>query len=162
VLRGEEDAGRWELLGAGAFTSSSLTYAVLLGVALMIFVPPAAGLLGMLLAAPYSHLGVSGAVLMMLGQVLCALAFAGSGAVASQLFAPRSRATLVSCGFLALAYLIRLLADSEPRLESLRWASPIGWLEQARIYDRNRVAILLLFVWWIALCTAVTLWLAAR
>jgi ABC-2 type transport system permease protein len=63
---------------------------------------------------------------------------------------------------LALAYLIRLLGDSEPRLESLRWASPIGWLEQARIYDRNRVAVFFLFVVWIAVCVGVTLWLAAR
>jgi ABC-2 type transport system permease protein len=162
LLRGEEDSGRWEVLGAGAFTTSSLTCAVLVGVAIIVLLPPAAGLLGMLLAAPYAHVGVSGAILMMLGQILCAMAFAAVAAVASQLFAPRSRATLVSCGFLALAYLIRLLADSEPRLESLRWASPIGWLEQARIYDRNRVGVFLLFVAWIALCVGVTLWLAAR
>jgi ABC-2 type transport system permease protein len=162
VLRGEEDSGRWELLGSGAFTYSSLTSAVLVGIALVVLMPPAAGLLGMLLAAPYAHVGVAGAIWMMLGQALCAMAFAAAAAVASQLFAPRSRATLASCGFLALAYLIRLIADSEPRLESLRWASPIGWLEQARIYDRNRVAVFLLFAVFITMCVGAALWMAAR
>src|SRR4030095_2524756 len=45
---------------------------------------------------------------------------------------PRPPANLIGAAVLAGSYLIRMAADSDPGLAWLRWASPLGWIEELR------------------------------
>jgi ABC-2 type transport system permease protein len=64
--------------------------------------------------------------------VAAAAMFMGVGMLVSQLFATRHDANLAGAGVLAGSYLIRMVADSDPALTWLRWASPLGWIEELR------------------------------
>jgi ABC-2 type transport system permease protein len=58
--------------------------------------------------------------------------FMAVGLLAGQLAATRRGANLIGAGVLAASYLIRMAADSDGRLGWLRWASPLGWIEELR------------------------------
>ncbi len=162
LLRGEEDAGRLETLAVAPVTRRATTRAILLAIAAAAAIPFAGGVLGAALTASSAHVDVGDAVWLMLGLTACGLALASFGALASQCFAPRSRATLAGGVLLAAAYLVRMIADAEPRVGWLRWASPIGWFEEMHVAAGTRPAVLLLFVVWIALCGGAAIALAGR
>jgi len=70
---------------------------------------------------------------------------AGFAAVTAQLFDLRRRAVGAAAGLLALAYLLRMVANAADRFGWLRWATPYGWMDNLRAYgDPNPVALLLL------------------
>src|ERR1051326_7117915 len=58
--------------------------------------------------------------------------FLAIGALASQLAANSSQATLLGSAVLGLSFVIRLIADATSGLGWLRWLSPLGWLEELR------------------------------
>ena len=134
LLRGEEDSGRWELLLSGHTTRvrAARQVAVALGVGLFALWLPTA-LLTVAGGSPAKvSIGPSAAVFFATAMVASAAMFMAVGMVVSQLAATRHDANVIGAGVLAAAYLVRMVADSDPALSWLRWASPLGWIEELR------------------------------
>ena len=55
--------------------------------------------------------------------------FLAIGALTSQLGSTRRQANALAAAVFGVAYLIRMVADGGTGLEWLRWASPLGWVE---------------------------------
>lgn len=130
VTRGEEDAGRWDLLLAGrtglpAIVSRHLTVFV----AADLLAGAAAA--GALVAAGTA---VSGAVMYGLGLALVGIVFAGTGAVAAQLLSSRGAAVGASAAVLGLALLVRTVGDGVEALAWARWTTPFGLTALTRPY----------------------------
>ena len=70
--------------------------------------------------------------------------FAGLGALAGQLVATRRLAFRLGLGALVAMLLVRLVADTASGLDWLRWATPLGWVEEMRSFAGPRPAVLLL------------------
>ena len=134
LLRGEEDAGRFELLLAGRTTRGRAARQVVAGLGAGLAVLWL--LTGVLAAAggrPASvGIGVGPALFYATAVAAFVAIFMAVGVLASQLAASRHDANLLGAAVLAGAYLIRMAADSDPRIGWLRWASPIGWVEEMR------------------------------
>jgi len=132
MLRGEEDAGRWELLVAGRSTPARATASTLAGIFAGTCV---LWLVGGVIAAVVGHsakVGIAAgpALYFTLTVVSPAFMFTALGAVTSQLASTRRRAAGYAGVLLGCAYGVRLVADSSSRLAWMRWVSPLGWVEQ--------------------------------
>lgn len=153
ALRAEEDAGRAEVVLAGALTRTAYVDAALVAVAgqcVVLLVAEAVGLVaGGLPVGPSAFLALEGAVV--------AALFAAAGALVCQ-FAPTRRGALaLATGAVGVAWLARMVADTWHAGGWLRWTTPLGWAEAARPFAGPR--------WWpVALVAgaAVPLALAAR
>lgn len=142
VLRGEEDLGRADTVRAGAVTGPQVeaaTLAALSGAVLLVAYLVFAGLLA-------SRLAVAGSALLAAAVGLSGLLFVAVAAVASELFAPRRRATQVAVTSLGVCFAIRVVADGTRGLTWLRWCTPLGWAEETHPFTGNVVWPLLLLV----------------
>ncbi|HXJ63829.1 MAG TPA: hypothetical protein VNN79_08755 [Actinomycetota bacterium] len=140
LTRGEEDAGRWELFLAGWTTrgNAARQAAAGLGAGLVAVWVPTALLTAIVGALPKVGIGV-GAALFYATAVAAAVAmFMAIGLVVGQLAATRHQANLIGAAVLAGSYLVRMVADSDAGLGWLRWASPLGWIEQLRPLTGSR------------------------
>ncbi|HEV7189129.1 MAG TPA: hypothetical protein VGN28_14650 [Blastococcus sp.] len=131
LMRGEEDAGRWELLLSGRTARRSATVQVLAGLAvgfLALWVPIAAFTVA---AGRRADVGfpVSASLFYATAATAGAAMFMAVGALTSQLGSTRRQANALAAGVFGVAYLIRMVADAGTGLEWLRWASPLGWVE---------------------------------
>ena len=164
LLRGEEDAGRWELLLAGQTTPRAAAGKALLGLGC------GAGALWALTAAitvvvgRSSKVGISpeGALFLSLAVVAGAAMFLAVGALASQLAPTRRQASAYAGAVLALSYALRMVADSGTGLGWLRWVSPLGWVEELQPLTAPRPLALLPMAGLLAVACWLTLYLANR
>jgi len=131
LLRGEEEAGRTELVRAGAVTAldvaafaAAATFAGSLLMAL-------GSMFGMLIAG----LALDGSILTSLSVVSGAWVFASLGVVCSQLLPTRRAAALTAGAMVVLAFLVRAIADARAGAQWLRWATPFGWSERVNAFD---------------------------
>jgi ABC-2 type transport system permease protein len=140
VLRGEEDAGRWELFLSGRTTRGQAAAQAVIGLgaglaalwAVTFTLTAATGRL------PEVNIG-AGASLFLVSALLSAAAmFMAVGLFVSEIAATRRDANLIGAAVLAGSYLVRMVADSDPSIAWLRWASPIGWIEQAQPLTGSR------------------------
>lgn len=146
VLRGEEDAGRWQLQLAGATRPGRATAATLagLGAALAVVLALTAALA--LLTARDPALGMPAGTTLLYALTLTSVpaVFAGVGALASQLARTRRTATglgLAGCG---VAFVLRMVADAGEQTRWVAWLTPFGWAELVRPYTRDDPRPLLL------------------
>jgi ABC-2 type transport system permease protein len=140
AFRAEEDAGRTELVLAGSVSRLSAYAGAMIGIAAGLTVLWAATLAGSLLA----QLPAGGSAYLALAPVSAALVFVGIGAVASQ-FAPTRRLALELGGVIvALAFLLRVVADTSAGAGWLRWVTPLGWAEELRPFTGAQPLVLLL------------------
>ena len=143
--RTEEEAGRTELVGAGAVgRRAPLTAAVLLavGTVLVSSVLAALSLIG-------SGLGSRGSLAFGLAWATVGLTFTGVAAVAAQLTTTTRGAGAWAFGALGVSYLLRAVGDTASGPVSwLTWLSPLGWAEKIEVFgdDRFVVAVLPLVV----------------
>jgi ABC-2 type transport system permease protein len=162
LMRGEEEAGRYDLLLAGQTTRRHAGGQALAGLG--------AGLLALFVLTALGAIvtGRSPSVGFSLGQCLyfsvtlvaAAAMFLAIGALASQLARTRRRAAAIAGVVFGMAYALRMVADTNQGLHWLLWLSPLGWVEETRpLTDPNSVALLPVLVLLIAV-TAVTLHLA--
>ena len=134
LLRGEEEAGRWQLVLAGrtnAARATVATLAALLAAVGVLFVSTA----GMMaLAGLKQGVGTSlvDALVLGLSATVAPLVFVAVGAVASQLAQTRRLANGLSMGVLGVSFVVRMIADSGPGTRWLLWATPLGWAELVR------------------------------
>ena len=107
-------------------------------------------------------IGPGGAIFLALAVVAAAAMFLAVGAFASQLAATRRQASAYAGGFLAVAYALRMVADSGTGLGWLRWASPLGWVEELHPLTGASPLALLPMVGLISVLSYFTLRLAGR
>ncbi len=132
LLRREEDTGRWELLLAGRTTRGRATAQAIAGLAVGWSVLWALSAAATVAAGSRATVGfsTSGSLLYATAATSSAAMFLAIGALSSQLAATRRQASGLAALVLATAYLIRLIADSVEGAGWLRWASPLGWIEE--------------------------------
>ncbi len=140
ALRGEEDARRAETVLALPVSRASLLAAALGAITVQ-----AAALIALVFAglvAAALPAGPSAFLALAVGSVIPV--FVGVGALASQLMDTRRRAMELSAGAIALAFAVRVVADTVTGAARLRWLSPLGWVEQLRAFAQPAPWVLVL------------------
>ena len=144
LMRGEEDAGRWELLLSGRTARRSATVQALAGLAVgyvALWMPIAAFTVA---AGQRPDVGfpVSAALFYATAATASAAMFLAIGAVTSQLGSTRRQANSLATAVFGGAYMVRMVADGGTGLAWLRWASPLGWVENlAPLTGSNPLAL---------------------
>jgi ABC-2 type transport system permease protein len=156
VTRGEEEAGRAELLLAGRVRLTSLVrqaLAVLLAAGAVV---GAAVALGMLLA------GTDPAGALLFGASVGGTAMTGAalGVLAGQLLDERRAASGLAVAVLLGGLLSRMAADGVPALAWLHWLSPFGLAGRVAPYAADRAAPLLVLAVLVAVPATAALVLA--
>ncbi|HET8527165.1 MAG TPA: ABC transporter permease subunit [Actinomycetota bacterium] len=133
-LRGEEDAGRWELFLSGRTTRARAAVQAVIGLGVGL---AAAWVLTFVFTAGAGaradvNIGVGASAFFVTALLSAAAMFMAIGVFLGELAATRRDANLIGGAVLAGSYLVRMVADSDPGLASLRWASPLGWIEELR------------------------------
>ena len=134
LLRGEEDAGRWELLLAGQTTPATGRRPGARrprrrpG-------PPVRAITALITVvvgrSSKVHIGARRDGLLRARRSCRAPPmFLAVGALASQLAATRRQAAGYAGAALGVSYALRMVADSGTGLAWLRWATPLGWVEE--------------------------------
>jgi ABC-2 type transport system permease protein len=139
ALRGEEDAGREELVLAGVVSRKGVFLAAVAAIA-------SAGailLLAIFVALVAGRLPTGGSLWLALATMSPAAVFAGAGAVASQLASSRRLALQLGIGSLLVAFGLRVIADVGD-VGWLRWTTPLGWAEEVRAFAGVRPLVLVL------------------
>lgn len=164
LLRGEEDAGRWEILLSGQTTKRRAAAQALVGLGRSVAVMFAATALLTVGAGrmPAAHFSLVGSLLFSIALVSGAAMFVAIGALTSQLSATRGQARMLGGAVLGVAFLIRMIADSSTGLGWLRWFSPIGWLEELHALRDTQPIALVPIAALIASCSFLAVSLAGR
>jgi ABC-2 type transport system permease protein len=130
-FRGEEDAGRWEILVTGPTTArlaaANALAGLLAGTVLLFAI--AAALFVVAGADKVVNIAPGPMVLMAFVVALGCGMFAAIGALMSQLVPSRGRAAGLAAGVLGISFLLRSMGD----ITSATWLlniTPLGWLEQ--------------------------------
>jgi ABC-2 type transport system permease protein len=153
ALRAEEDAGRHELVLSGAVGRGTLFASALAGIAAGAAIVWLALLGGILIG----RAGVGPSVFLSIALVSPLPVFVGVGALAGQVAPTRRMATGMAGAALAVALLLRMVADTSSA-GWLRWATPLGWAEELRPFGGARPVVLVLP----GLATAALLVVSAR
>jgi ABC-2 type transport system permease protein len=164
LLRGEEDAGRWELLVAGRTTRRGAAAQGLagLGVGLAVLLGVTASIVVVVGRSPKVHQTAGASAFLAVALVGGAALFVVVGALCAQLAATRRQAATYAAGVLGASYALRLVADSGIGLAWLRWMSPLGWVEELQpLTDPHPVALVPIGVFMIV-GAAATVLLAGR
>ncbi len=133
LTRGEEDAGRAELVLSRPLTARAALAANLLAMAVAALGVGAFGALPLLvLGEP-----VGGALAWALGLSLFTAVAVTLGALAAQVFAPRRSATAAGLAVVAAAFLLRAVANSAGSRGWLSTLTPFGWLDRLHVYGGN-------------------------
>ena len=137
--RGDEEAGRLELIGSArvgrqAPLASAIGVAALANVVLIVVLS---------LVLPPLGLPEAGSVALSLAIGTCGLAFTGISAVAAQLTAGARSARGLAIGVLGVAFLARAVGDAAGAGGPawLTWVLPLGWTEMLRPFAGER--------WWV-------------
>ena len=140
ALRTEEDSGRAELVLASTVGRREALLAALGAIAAGAAALWAALFAGLVAA----RLPVGGSAYLALAIITCAVVFAGVGALASQLAPTRRIALELGAAALAIALLLRMVADTASGLDWLRWLTPLGWSEELRAFTGTHAGVLAL------------------
>ena len=164
LLRGEEDAGRWELYLSGHTTrgAAAAAAAIGLGVGIVALWVPTAAIAAAAGASAKVGIGVGAAFYLAAAASAAAAMFMAVGMLLGQLSANRHEANLIGAAVLAGAYLIRMVADSAPELGWLRWASPFGWIEELRPLTGSHPLAFVPIAAWVGVLVATAIAVAAR
>jgi ABC-2 type transport system permease protein len=139
LTRGEEQAGRWDLVLAGRTSPPAILTRVLLVLAAEVLIVGAAVGAALVLTGT----DPSGSVLHAAGVAGVGVGFAALGGCAAQVLPSRAAATGASVAVLAAGLLARMVADGVEALSWLRWSSPFGLLAETRPYAGDDPAPLL-------------------
>jgi ABC-2 type transport system permease protein len=140
AMRTEEDSGRTELVLAGPVGRRTVLASSLLVIAAGIAVLWLAEFAGLMLAG----LPAGASAYLALATASVALVFAGVGALISQLAPTRRGALQSGLAVFAIAFLLRVIADTSGGGQWLRWATPLGWAEELRPFTGAQPLVLLL------------------
>ncbi len=141
LLRGEEDAGRWQLVLAGNTRAARATAATLVGLGAAIGVVATAVSIFTWLAGRDGDIGfgVGDSTVYAASLAVPAVVFAAVGAVTAQLGKTRRVAAGMGVAVLAVSFVLRMIADSGSGTRWLAWTTPFGWSEHVHPFTRNDV-----------------------
>jgi polyether ionophore transport system permease protein len=163
TFRGEEDAGRTELLLAGQTTATRAATNTLvgLGASLVVFYGLFAS--AAILIGKDHNVGFSphAALFFALAASLGAILFAAIGALASQLMPTRARAASLSAAVFGVFFLIRGIADATNTAWLVNF-SPLGWIEKLQPLYNSQPIWLVPIVGLIVVLLAATIFFASR
>ncbi|MGX6607047.1 ABC transporter permease [Micromonosporaceae bacterium Da 78-11] len=142
ITRGEEDAGRWDVLLAGRVP---LRTVVARHLAAVMIVPVVAGG-AVTLVLVLSGTAPAGAAVHGAGLGVLGLFFVAVAGLAAQVFPARAAATGAAVAVLGAGLLTRMIGDGLTELGWLRWLSPFGLLGLSGPYAYNRVLPLLVLL----------------
>lgn len=134
VTRGEEEAGRWDLLLAGRLRVAVLVRAHLGVLLVATALPGVAAAAGLLVA------GTRAPGALLFGAVIAGTGMAGAalGCVGAQLLAERRAASGFAVAVVLAALLVRMVGDGVSALAFLQWISPFGLLGRAQPFGADR------------------------
>jgi ABC-2 type transport system permease protein len=158
--RGDEEAGRLELVGAAAVgRPAAMTAGLLVAAAANAAATLLIGVVLMFLRLP-----AAGSIAFALSVGGCGLAFAALAAVAAQVSGTARGARGIAIGALGVSYLLRAVGDSAGASGPawLSWLSPDGWVGQVRAFGGDRWWVLALPMAATAAVTGLAFALAAR
>jgi ABC-2 type transport system permease protein len=147
ALRGEEDAGRLELVLCGAVTRSGATAVVVAALLLecgALWLATTASL--WIVGTVPGDLTTGQAMLIAAAVVLPGVLFVALGALACQVAGSHRGAQAIGGALIAVALLLRIAADLASGAGWLRWLTPFGWAEQLQPVTGARPWVMLLFV----------------
>lgn len=164
LLRGEEDAGRWELLLAGQTTRRGAAWQALagLGAGLVTLWALTAVITVVVGRLPKVGIPAGPSLFFTVALVAPAAMFLAAGALASQLAATRRQAAGYAGAALGACYAVRMVADSGTGLEWLRWATPLGWVEELQPLTGPRPLALLPIAGLVVILGGMSVYLAGR
>lgn len=162
-LRGEQDAGRWELLLTGPTTTRKATTNALIGLAvslLTLYVVVAIAFI--LVGAIHTvNFGAQPALFFALAAISGAAEFVAIGALASQIMPTRSRAASLATVIFGASFLVRAMAD----VTSAHWllvVTPLGWIEKLQPLYGSQPLWLIPILLLIVVCSIGAVVLAGR
>ncbi len=163
-VRGEEDAGRWELLLAGQTTrrSAAAQAAAGLGAGLLSLWAVTAVVTVAVGATKKVAFSASGSLFLATSLMAGAAVALAVGLLVGQLASSRKQANGVGAAVLGVFFLIRMAANSAASLGWLRWLSPLGWPEELRPLTGSRPMVLLPVAALVAALTAGAVLIAGR
>jgi ABC-2 type transport system permease protein len=164
MMRGEEDAGRWELLLAGRTTRRRSAAEALLAMAVgLVALLVTTGIITVVMGRSSKvGIGAGAALFFALAVVAGAGMFTAIGALASQLSSTRRQAAGYASALLGVSYALRMVADSGTDLAWLRWATPLGWIEELQPLTRPNPLALVPIALLTAGAAVYTVYLAGR
>ena len=129
--RGDEEAGRLELVGSAAVgRQAPLTAALLAAAAANVAIALLTCLWLLVFKMP-----LAGSAVLALSISGCGLVFGGVAAIAAQLAVTARGARGIAIATLGAAFVLRAVGDTAPAGRSwLSWASPLGWVELTRAF----------------------------
>ena len=140
ATRTEEDTGRAELVIAGIVGRRPAFWAAMAAIAL----ETALLWIAVLVGSVAGGLALRGSAYLALGVASIVPVFVGVGALTSQLAPTRRMAIELGGAVLAIAFLLRVIADTASGAGWLRWATPLGWAEELRPFTGAHPAVLVL------------------
>ncbi len=132
LFRGEEEAGRSELVLSGVTTRRHVAVQALAGLGagvctLWFITALVTALVG---RSGNVRFAVAPSLFFALALVATAVMFLAVGALTSQLAPTRRQAAAWASILLGLSYAVRMVADAGVGLHALVWLSPLGWVEE--------------------------------
>jgi ABC-2 type transport system permease protein len=164
LLRGEEEAGRFELLLAGRTTRARAAAASLagLGAGLLVLWVVTAGAVVLFGRSADPPISVGAGLFAAVATVAPAAMFLTVGALCGQLATTRRQAATWAATVFGLAYLLRVVAYSGTSLRWLHWVTPLGWVDELRPLTGSRPLVLVPIVAAVAALAVLTIVLAGR
>jgi len=155
-LRGDEDAGRAELMRAYPLgLHSRLAATVWINVVGSLIIGLLCGpVVAPIIAGSAWGGGATGAYMFGLSIAGLAILGVGIGALTNQLAPTNGGANGIGIGIIAVFYIIRMLGDMNSS-DTLIWASPIGWGQKVDPWGANRGWPILLQVALAAVCIVI-------
>jgi hypothetical protein len=163
-LRGEEDAGRWELLLAGQTTRRHAAAQAIAGllVGLSVLWVVTAVITAAVGRRSDTAFSIRAALFLSVALASSPLMFLAVGALTSQLAATGRQAAGMAAAVLGAAFVLRLAADSGTGLTWARWLSPLGWIDELRPLTGTRPVALAPILAFTIVVAALAVYLAGR
>ena len=164
LTRGEEEAGRWELLLVGQTTRREGALGALagLGAGLLTLWCTASALTVLVGRSAKVGIGPGAALYFTLAVVSGALMFLAVGAFCAQLATSRRQSASYAAIILGASYALRMVADTSTSLGWLRWTTPLGWIEELQPLTSPRPAALVPITIFTVAMAAGTVYLAGH
>lgn len=145
LLRGEEDAGRWESLLAGRTTRRRAVAMELAGLGLGWATLWTLTSIATVVISATTDAGftVTSSLFLVTAETAAAAVFLAVGAFCSQLAGNRRQAVTWAAAILGADYLLRVVAYASTTLHWLRWATPLGWVDELRPLTGSKPLLLI-------------------
>ncbi|MHB1433008.1 MAG: hypothetical protein ACYCVZ_12930 [Streptosporangiaceae bacterium] len=159
-----EEAGRWEVVLAGQTIRRRATAGAVagLGTGLLTLWAVTAAAYVAVGRSPDARFAVTASLFTATATVAAAAMFLAVGALCAQIAATCRQAASTAAAVFGAAYLIRVVAYSGTTLLWLRWASPLGWVDELRPPTGSRPLPLVFIVGTLAALAARAIVLAGR